>query len=231
MRSPRKLQSHVGPFGGQRAPEGPKKSEKSPTRATKESKKSQGWTCSRSLKCPLRRPLRCVTVWGGGGWRWGGLLRAYYKAARTGTLRGTLRGTVRGTIKGALQRVLKGSAKFPSLKKEFSLFSDFFLTFLRLRTLAAQNRESRTARFPESRAWNRQRFHSEKQKNESNRSRVESRKIDSESPSESHPINAYSNLGIARFKSHDSESPDSRFRIAGSVPLSFEPHEAKLSSI
>ena len=45
---------------------------------------------------------------------------------------------------------------------------------------------------------------------------MESRKIDSESPSESHPINAYSDLGIAR----DSESLDSRFRIADSVPLS-----------
>ena len=57
-------------------------------------------------------------------------------------------------------------------------------------TLAAQNRESRIARFPESRAWNRQKFRSEKQKNESNRSKVESRKIDSESPSESLLINA-----------------------------------------
>ena len=49
---------------------------------------------------------------------------------------------------------------------------------------------------------------------------VESRKIDSESPSESHPINAWSDLGITRFESHDSESPDSRFRIVDSVPLS-----------
>ena len=85
--------------------------------------------------------------------------------------------------------------------------------------LAAQNRESRIARFLESRAGNRQKFRSEKQKIESNRSKVESRKIDSESPSESQPINAQSDLGIARFESHDSESPDSRFRIADSVPL------------
>ena len=54
-------------------------------------------------------------------------------------------------------------------------------------SLAAQNRESRIARFPESRAWNRQKFRSEKQKHEPNRSKVESQKIDSESPSESHP--------------------------------------------
>ena len=52
------------------------------------------------------------------------------------------------------------------------------------------NRESRIARFPESQAWNRQKFRSEKQKNESNCSKVKSRKLDSESPSESHPINA-----------------------------------------
>ena len=85
--------------------------------------------------------------------------------------------------------------------------------------LAAQNRESRIARLPESQAWNRQKFRSKKQKNESNRRKVESRKIDSESPSESHPSNAQSDLGIARFESHDSESLDSRFRIADSVPL------------
>ena len=59
-----------------------------------------------------------------------------------------------------------------------------------LRDLAAQNRESRIARFPESRTWNRQKFRSEKQNNESNRSKGESRKIDSESPSESLLINA-----------------------------------------
>ena len=36
-------------------------------------------------------------------------------------------------------------------------------------------------------------------KNELNRSKVESQKIDSESPSESHPIDARSDLGIAQF--------------------------------
>ena len=45
-----------------------------------------------------------------------------------------------------------------------------------LSTLAAQNRESRIARFPEWRAWNRQKFRSEKHKSEWNRSKVESRK-------------------------------------------------------
>ena len=57
-----------------------------------------------------------------------------------------------------------------------------------LTTLAAQNRESRIARFPESQAWNRQKFHSKNHKKEWNRSKVVSRKIDSDSPSESHPI-------------------------------------------
>ena len=52
------------------------------------------------------------------------------------------------------------------------------------------------------------------------RSKVESRNIDSESPSESHPINAESDLGIAGLESHDPESLDSQFRIADSVPLS-----------
>ena len=68
-----------------------------------------------------------------------------------------------------------------------------------LQSLAAQNRESRIARFPESRAWNRQKFRSEKRKNDSNRKKVELQKIDSESPFESHPIKAYSDFGIARF--------------------------------
>ena len=57
-------------------------------------------------------------------------------------------------------------------------------------SLAAQNREPRTAHFPESGPWNGQKFSSEKQKDESNRTRTESRKINSESPSESHPNNA-----------------------------------------
>ena len=70
----------------------------------------------------------------------------------------------------------------------------------RVLNLAAQNCESRIARFPESRGWSRQNFRSKKPKNESNRSKVESRKIDSEAPSESHPINAK-----ATWESHDSE--------------------------
>ena len=43
-----------------------------------------------------------------------------------------------------------------------------------LLSLAAQNRESRIAQFPESQAWNRRKFRSEKQNNESesNRSRI-----------------------------------------------------------
>ena len=44
-------------------------------------------------------------------------------------------------------------------------------------TLATQNRESRNAQFPEWQAWNRQKLPSEKQNNESKRSRVESREI------------------------------------------------------
>ena len=56
--------------------------------------------------------------------------------------------------------------------------------------LAAQNRRSRIARFPESWAWNRQRFCSKKRKDESNRNGVESRNIDSESSSESCSITA-----------------------------------------
>ena len=50
--------------------------------------------------------------------------------------------------------------------------------------------ESRSARFPESRAWKRQKLCSEKQIIKLNRSKVESRKIDSESLSESHLVNA-----------------------------------------
>ena len=52
--------------------------------------------------------------------------------------------------------------------------------------IVAQNRESRTTRFPELQAWNRKKLRSEKRRNESNRSEVESRKIDSESLSESY---------------------------------------------
>ena len=39
----------------------------------------------------------------------------------------------------------------------------FLVSELIFQTLAAQNRESRIARFPESQAWNRQKFHNEKQ--------------------------------------------------------------------
>ena len=79
-------------------------------------------------------------------------------------------------------------------------------------------------------AWNRQKFRSEKRKYESNRKKVESQKIDSESTLESHPINAYNDFGIARFESHDSESLDSRFRIADSVPLSLRPMASFLNN-
>ena len=61
--------------------------------------------------------------------------------------------------------------------------------------------ESRFARFPESRAWNRQKFRSEKQDNESNYSKIG--EIDSESWSESHPMNAWSD----RRSILDSEAP------------------------
>ena len=83
------------------------------------------------------------------------------------------------------------------------------------RSAGLSGTESRIARFPESRAWNRQKVCSEKPKNESNRSKVESQKIDSESPSESHPISMLK----ATLESHDSESLNSRFRIADAVPL------------
>ena len=69
------------------------------------------------------------------------------------------------------------------------------------------------------RSWNRQNFRSRKQTNELNRNKVEWRKNDSESPSESHPISAESDLGIAQFELHNSELLNSRFGIADSVPL------------
>ena len=49
---------------------------------------------------------------------------------------------------------------------------------------------SRIARFPESRAWNRQKFHSEKQKHESNRSRIAENRFSASPkphPSKPHP--------------------------------------------
>ena len=68
-------------------------------------------------------------------------------------------------------------------------------------------------------------------KHESKRSKVESRNVNSESPSELHPINVESDLGIARFESHDSESLDSRFRIANSVPLRAWPNDPELARL
>ena len=64
--------------------------------------------------------------------------------------------------------------------------------------------ESRIARFPELRAWNRQKFRNEKQKFQRNRREVESQKTA---------------MLKATLESHDSESLDSRFRLADSVPL------------
>ena len=86
-----------------------------------------------------------------------------------------------------------------------------FLPFT-VSTLAAQNRESRIARFPESQAWNRQKFRSEKQKNKSNRNEV------GNSIQNHHP-NRILLMLKATLESHDSESLDSRFRIADSMPL------------
>ena len=84
----------------------------------------------------------------------------------------------------------------------------FFSAWQPLQTLAAQNRESQIAPFPESRA---QKSRSEKQKKEPNQ-------IESESPSESHPNkNASSDLGIARFQSHDTV-----VKYCGEIHLKFE---------
>ena len=80
--------------------------------------------------------------------------------------------------------------------------------------LAAQNRKSRDS---QNRGSGIARNSAARSKKESNRNKVESQKIDSESPSESHPMNALSDLGIARCESHDSESPDSRFRRGGDL--------------
>ena len=81
--------------------------------------------------------------------------------------------------------------------------------------------ESRVAKrtIPESQTWNRQNFRSENLKSESSLSKVESREIDSEWPIR---ITAYQCLKLLRcdLESHDSESPDSRFAIAKSMPLS-----------
>ena len=61
-------------------------------------------------------------------------------------------------------------------------------------------------------------------KNGANRSKAESPKIDSESPSELHPINAQSELGTTRFESHDSESLDSRFSATNLHTICREKH-------
>ena len=76
-----------------------------------------------------------------------------------------------------------------------------------LQNLAAQNRESRIARFPESRARNCQNFRSERRKIQWKRSKVESQKTDSES-----------SMLKVNLASHDSESPDSWFRILLCLP-------------
>ena len=61
-----------------------------------------------------------------------------------------------------------------------------------LKVAVLSGTESRIANrtIPRIAGRNRQKFRNEKQNNESNRGKVESRKIDSESPSESHPNNA-----------------------------------------
>ena len=85
--------------------------------------------------------------------------------------------------------------------------------FRTLRLLCTKNlsgTESRIARCPESQTWNRQKLRSEENKNESNRSEVESRKIDSESPSESRPIQCLKrpwNHTILNRSILDSQSP------------------------
>ena len=56
---------------------------------------------------------------------------------------------------------------------------------------ALSNRESQITQIPELRAGNRQKFRGEKQQIEWTRSKVESRKIDSEPPSESRPIDTF----------------------------------------
>ena len=62
---------------------------------------------------------------------------------------------------------------------------------------------------------NRHNFHSEKHKKEWSLSKVESREIHSESPIQ---VTGYQCLAVT-LESHESETPDSRFRIADSVQL------------
>ena len=68
----------------------------------------QGWTCSRSLKHPLRRPLRCLrrpcetSLFGGcnGAFCW---VHNKGRARRGTSLRGAARGPIRGTVRGTLR--------------------------------------------------------------------------------------------------------------------------------
>ena len=74
-------------------------------------------------------------------------------------------------------------------------------------TLAAQNRESWIAQLLESRAWNRKH---EPHKNEWKRSKAESRENRFGIANANRSLWMFSrDLGIARFESHNSESPDS----------------------
>ena len=70
---------------------------------------------------------------------------------------------------------------------------------------ALSGTESRIARFPESRAWNRQKFRSEKQKKrvESQQSRIAENRFRIAIRIAAYQYYAYP--GIARFESHDSE--------------------------
>ena len=85
--------------------------------------------------------------------------------------------------------------------------------------LAARNCESRIARFPESQAWSRQTFCNEKQNIGWNRSKVESQKS-----VQNRHLNRILSMLKATLESHDSyrmilNRPNTRFRIADSVPL------------
>ena len=104
----------------------------------------------------------------------------------------------------------------PPKEEAFDMYQKTGISPIRVRYVPAQHREPRIARFPESRAWNHQQFCSEKQINESNCSKAQSRNIDPEAPL--HRILSIL-VGIAQLESRDSGSPDSQFRIADSGPL------------
>ena len=74
---------------------------------------------------------------------------------------------------------------------------------------ALSGTESRIARFPESRAWNRQKFHSEKPKNESNRSNsIQNRHSNRILPMLKATLESHdSNRTILKHSILDSESP------------------------